>query len=177
MASPSRRRPRTASSPRPSPLRAPSAFLELLEPPRVAVPCTHAEVGRRAATTTSCSDGRPRLASSLARFLPFGPCSRRARPLSTPFPFSRAEPRFFFPAPGRSPSRPWRRRPRPPHGAPPLSSLDSSHPRERVPLSSQVPPSPLTAAQSLQNTAAATPHGRRRPAPTELPPPVSLRPN
>ena len=61
------RRPRAAPSPRPIPLRAPGAFLELLEPPRVAVPCTHAEDGRRSATAMPCSDGRPRLASSLAQ--------------------------------------------------------------------------------------------------------------
>ena len=44
---------------------------------------------------------------------------------------------------------------------PPLSSLDPSHPRERVPLGSLILPSPLTAAPTLRSAAAAVCRRRR----------------
>src|SRR6185436_7892563 len=81
---------------RPSPLRAPGAFLELLESPRVAVhlrarrgstPSRHDE----AVTTRPTA---PRLLP--CRFLPFGPCSRRARPPLHSFPFLQSRAAIFF---------------------------------------------------------------------------------
>ena len=87
---------------------------------------------------------------------------------STPLPAASARPghlrRLEPPSPAMSAAA---------HGLhaepPPLSSLDPSHPRERVPLGSLILPSPLTAALTLRSAASAVNSRHRPPAPVEPP--------
>ena len=68
-----------------------------------------------------------------------------------------------------------RRRPAPVE-PPPAPLLPQNRPSSELRRSSLVLPSPLTTAPSHRRAAAATPHGRRHPAPVELTPPVFHRP-
>ena len=134
--------------------------------------CAHTEVRHRTTTTTTCRVGLPAPRSS-ALSPPFLLLRKQALSLSLYSPPCYKRQAGPPTASRAAVARHERRRPRPPRGAPPLSSLDPSHPRERVPLGSLILTSLLTAAPTLRSAASTVNSRRRPPAPVEPPPRTS----